>query len=367
MKNQKQNYLVIGIIVLVGYIVFGPGGNYLKKQNQPLPSPVTTATGTFDNWKTYTNTKLGIEFKYPSQVLVDKNGNINFQNGEYVMGIASSITPETQLHALNPTTLDQVVADKCPNWTDMKSCSDSQPGPLPNSVQFDALNRHFASTNTIVKNGTVIYDISLGVVNPNKPINMEVKKVYNQILSTVKFIATVLSDKTIKAIAMLEKNRSILYIQRVIQKNGTKAFFSPGEVNGDIVTIWFYEGGFPDQHTTRIDTFMVNTKTGEILVDDVVNNKIISLKDWGMNIIQRFPDYGPQKTATVLVQDGSSYGPPFDQNLYQLEISKSEHLFAKSDLIDLKKYLGKTITVNYREVRGVIMSEQQLVTVDSVE
>ena len=77
--------------------------------------------------------------------------------------------------------------------------------------------------------------------------------------------------------------------------------------------------------------------------------------------------YGSLNVANVLVQDGSTYGPPFDPNLYQLEISKSKHLFAKSDLVDLKKYLGKNITVKYREVEGIIMGEQQLVNVVSVE
>ncbi len=76
--------------------------------------------------------------------------------------------------------------------------------------------------------------------------------------------------------------------------------------------------------------------------------------------------FGPQKSATVLVQDGSTYGPPFDPNLYQLEIDKSHHLFAKSDTTNLKQYLGRSITVQYREVKGVVMGEQQLVIVDTI-
>lgn len=73
------------------------------------------------------------------------------------------------------------------------------------------------------------------------------------------------------------------------------------------------------------------------------------------------------KTADVLVQDGSYYGPPFDPNLYQLEIQQSFHLFAKSDTVNLKEYLGKRIRIHYREVKGIVMGEQQLVIVDSVE
>jgi hypothetical protein len=76
---------------------------------------------------------------------------------------------------------------------------------------------------------------------------------------------------------------------------------------------------------------------------------------------------GALKTAYVFVQDGSYYGPPYDSNLYQLEIDRSHYLFAKSDQVDLKSYLGKQVIVRYHEVPGVIMGEQQLVTVDSIE
>lgn len=78
-------------------------------------------------------------------------------------------------------------------------------------------------------------------------------------------------------------------------------------------------------------------------------------------------DLGELKTADVLVQDGSYYGPPFDPNLYQLEVGQSNHLFAQSDAVNLKQYLGKRIKVHYREVKGIVMGEQQLVIVASVE
>lgn len=81
----------------------------------------------------------------------------------------------------------------------------------------------------------------------------------------------------------------------------------------------------------------------------------------------KYSDLSELKTADVLVQDGSYYGPPFDPDLYQLEIGQSNHLFAKSDTINLKQYLGTRIRVHYKEVRGIVMGEQQLVIVYSVE
>lgn len=80
-----------------------------------------------------------------------------------------------------------------------------------------------------------------------------------------------------------------------------------------------------------------------------------------------YSDFSELKKEEVLVQDGYYYGPPFDPNLYQLEVGQYLHFFAKSYKVNLKQYLGKLIKVYYREVKGVVMGEQQLVIVDSVE
>ena len=96
-------------------------------------------------------------------------------------------------------------------------------------------------------------------------------------------------------------------------------------------------------------------------------NKILDQILLGFKFKTKYSDLSELKTADVLVQDGSYYGSPFDPDLYQLEIEQSHHLFAESDTINLKQYLGKRIKVSYREVKGVVMGEQQLVIVESVE
>ena len=70
MKNKKVNYLIIGTVILVCFIVFGLGGYYLRKQNQPSPSPITAAVDRMDNWKIYTDTKSGFSLKYPSDYFI---------------------------------------------------------------------------------------------------------------------------------------------------------------------------------------------------------------------------------------------------------------------------------------------------------
>lgn len=333
----------------------------------PLGAPVPTQTPTApatsvdtSSWILYTNKTFGYSLKFPAayQVPPQTAKEISQLGADNNIGLERKSDPSGSSVIVIDVNTDKgnvSLGDYVNKNLEMFGIT----GPLVsyNFNGYDALfNKNQPGANVFVKHGQYVYHITASTASSDKEIG--------DIVATFKFVTTAQSDK---AVALLQENTSIQYIQRVIANGGTKAYLEPQNEKGDVAEVNLIEGNFPDNHTTRIDTFMVNVKTGEILVYDVANNKNISLKNWGTNIIQRFPDYGPQKVATVLVQDGSYYGSPFDPNLYQLEISKSEHLFAKSDLVDLKKYLGKNIKVHYREVRGVVMSEQQLVIVDSVE
>lgn len=84
-EKPKINYLITGVVVLVCFILFGFGGYSLGRQsgqtqnttavnNAVLPTPNVTNSPTPQtkpedtkvDWKTYTNTKYGFSFKYPS-------------------------------------------------------------------------------------------------------------------------------------------------------------------------------------------------------------------------------------------------------------------------------------------------------------
>lgn len=95
-----------------------------------------------------------------------------------------------------------------------------------------------------------------------------------------------------KAVKMLQEIPEIQIIENAVIKNGRNtSFSSAGGENGDIVTVLLFEGGFPDKHTTRIDTFMVNIKTNEIQIYDAtsVPNKNLSLDEWKKTVKERFP------------------------------------------------------------------------------
>lgn len=77
-------------------------------------------------------------------------------------------------------------------------------------------------------------------------------------------------------------------------------------------------------------------------------------------------EFGEAKTIIATVKK-ATYGPPFDPNLFELDTGKPGYsLFAKSRLVDLNNYIDKKVVLNYREVKGVLMAETQLVLIDSV-
>jgi len=82
--------------------------------------------------------------------------------------------------------------------------------------------------------------------------------------------------------------------------------------------------------------------------------------------------FSEEKTDLFTVTK-ANYGPPYDEGLYELandnppQSLEPKYFFAKSRLVDLSQLEGKKVRLKYREVVGMIFSEQQLVIVDLVE
>lgn len=85
-------------------------------------------------------------------------------------------------------------------------------------------------------------------------------------------------------------------------------------------------------------------------------------------------EFSPQKKAQATIRT-TNYGKDFDYpytqfyELASVQPRELEHInfFAASRTINLKNYVGQRKTVYYREVIGLIMSEEQFVLVDKVE
>lgn len=90
------------------------------------------------------------------------------------------------------------------------------------------------------------------------------------------------------AVNYLEKLPEIRQIENAVKKAGqSKTFYTNEDIVGDVVSISLRES-FEDQHTSRIDSFNVNLKTKEILVEDVVSGGTITFDEWKKNLNERF-------------------------------------------------------------------------------
>jgi len=278
--NPKVKYLVLGIVVFLGFLLFGLGGYYFGKQstnsyqdskktaNQPLPSPTTTEADEAADWRVYTNDKYGFEVKYdPESSPTEQVGTEDTGQFTYLLLVKFGTNPLKFPHGYAITVNKQ------------RSLNDYRTELIGHSTdKIDSEKEITTNDNTWTK------------------LNY-------QIFLTTDYIPVTTA---------------------VLSQSGYSFAITAATLDTDQI----------------LSTFKFRIK---------------------------YTDLSELKTADVLVQDGSYYGPPFDPDLYQLEIGQSNHLFAKSDTINLKQYLGKRIKVSYREVKGIVMGEQQLVIVESVD
>ncbi|HEV7423773.1 MAG TPA: PsbP-related protein [Candidatus Paceibacterota bacterium] len=81
MKNNQKGFIslvLIGALVVVvaigGYFVWSKKPS---QSNQQQVSTTPASTSTLADWKTYTNTKYGFEFNYPSNLVLDEFGGVD--------------------------------------------------------------------------------------------------------------------------------------------------------------------------------------------------------------------------------------------------------------------------------------------------
>jgi len=109
--NQKTLSIILGvvIVVLIGviiYMVLANKSNQVAQQPSPTPTqlaqwssatPTPTTSDETANWKTYTDSKYGFEFKYPSDwslvagdALIWKGNGINNQDNDNIQTLKVS-------------------------------------------------------------------------------------------------------------------------------------------------------------------------------------------------------------------------------------------------------------------------------------
>lgn len=280
--NKNRRIGVIAILLLVGIGFFA-----LTKQNsKPSPSVITTTAGVIDDWKIYTNTKYGYSIKYPSTLTpIETIGDVIYlhqvQFKDPKVTSISGITVEVRTFT---TLVDEITYRK---WTVeghiIPGKIDSEEPITVSGVPGTILNYTSGEERfsiTIVPYQKLVYTI----IAPSNQLGL-----YNQLISSFKIVTPITSFD--KAVKILQAIPEIQIIENAVIKNGRKTFFMQGDINEDVVKVWLYEGGFPDQHTTRIDTFNVNIMSQVITIDDVAmtsGRESITLEEWKKTVKERF-------------------------------------------------------------------------------
>lgn len=218
-EPSKSNRFLVLTLSLLTLILLASTG-YLAYQNMQLkkqiaqpsasPSPTSTPDPTA-NWKTYTNHEYGYSVEYPSDWKVSEAKPPNTPDWPY------DILQENQLHEVKflEEKIDTwpgsfvILVNKNPENFDTKSWASNYFVPLISDPTVNlaepqgeiSINNHTAYKFSVfefdgyrteiglVKNGN-IYMFTFTDDTPNDPNLEEHKEIYNQILSTFKFLET---------------------------------------------------------------------------------------------------------------------------------------------------------------------------------
>jgi len=188
-KSQKPLVLIMSVLLIVTVAIAGLFYFQIQKlskelsqyQTQPSPTPTATPDPTAD-WKTYTDPKGKYSLKYPTDWAASKDvGLLNDPTMKFILDLQAK---DTTL-----STRDWTNANVCAKFatpTDQNGCTAYASGPINDSIQFTFL-AHYGAMHTVFKNGNTVFDVTIDAREPN-PNFENIKDVYNQILSTFKFL-----------------------------------------------------------------------------------------------------------------------------------------------------------------------------------
>jgi len=180
MKN-KSSAVITAIIIIFVLAIVGGATWYVLSKKQPSPPPPAGEEDQFKDWKTYRNEEYGFEVKYP------KDWSVNPTSDKVII----DFLPADK----NPMKAIQIFIDSNPQQLSLGEFYDGKPGvELVNSA-----TGGYSSLGIDGKSATRFKDV-LGLVTidvvviPLNKINIRIeegidnREIFNQILSTFKFI-----------------------------------------------------------------------------------------------------------------------------------------------------------------------------------
>lgn len=302
--NRKLSILIVVIAVAIG-------AAYLlgTKKNTPLVSSqikdqmpdFEVYTNKTVNWKTYADRKFGISFQYPPNSNVDIATVAQTKNFSATITLDCTGKTSINLFTINTGNYSSIEEFKkgntsfSPNtpfketvFNGEKTVQHYYPGSSQTGAQVTTFLMHNGIGYQIIYRlcalpGTALTDSDFSIIYPD-------------ILSTITFldkenVKNGHTENYEKAVKIVQAIPEMTIIENAVINKGKKMrFSSAGGEFRDIVTVLLFEEGFPDLHTSRIDTFMVNIKTNDIQVysASTIPNKNISLEEWKKTVKERF-------------------------------------------------------------------------------
>ena len=203
--NQKGHVLLVVLLIAVaigGYLLYTNYSNnrskvttsVVQQTTQPSPSPSDETA----NWKTYTNTKYGFSFKYPSNLVVAEQDTIQLTNeasmpqvipNKYIniLIFVYSIDPQTSLRGWVEKDTIRNKPDGTTGSTVIGTIDNYQSGDLQGFTYHGGAEVDVK--HVLFKKEGKIFDFTLDCYETGCSYkdNPEAEAVFNQILSTFKF------------------------------------------------------------------------------------------------------------------------------------------------------------------------------------
>lgn len=194
--------------VLIAILVVGVGAYYFgyqaaqKKQVPPAiqfsPSP-TIQNGETTNWKTYTNSKYKITFNYPDSWIVGEDNGEKSRGEPFIFLRRSSLQTQDKTYGEvyiwiynDIKTVEQYIAKLCDSPGVCVSSDNVKNIKVANLDAFNIKNipAPLPSEEVVFKEGDLLiaFHFNYQGENYNNYSNKESKQIFDQILSTFKFL-----------------------------------------------------------------------------------------------------------------------------------------------------------------------------------
>ncbi|OHA45895.1 MAG: hypothetical protein A3A80_04450 [Candidatus Terrybacteria bacterium RIFCSPLOWO2_01_FULL_44_24] len=152
-----------------------------------------TELGDISDWKTYRNEKYGFEFMYPNDWNIDSGSTQIYKDLYVVINPPISLKGHTNgisissIAEYNNQTLDEILAVICKS--DKIECIKNQNGVYYSRVSStNAYGQYVLIASIPIEKQLVMFEEELGDNESAKSINVSIENIFDQILSTFKFI-----------------------------------------------------------------------------------------------------------------------------------------------------------------------------------